>query len=541
MSAPPAVLAADQRSRLHTVPIHEWLWLAAAAILGLALRMPFFGIAMVADEGGYAYATRGWVEGTGRLYDDLWISRPQGIFFVYAGIFDLLGTDTVAIRFATWIAAVVTTLIVWGIARSWLGPRVAILSAIIFTVLSASPNLEGYTANAEIFMGAPAALSALWLFHTGRSGWHRLNLFGIGIAIAIATSLKPSAIVMFAVAVTYIVLLTDVPARVTLRRVGWMVAGGAIVLAISLLHGWYLGWHNYIYATLTYRLTAQSSVTVGFLYNVQALGRLILRLWALITLIGLCLVLGHYAGVMRDLDLLSHPRRWSRSRWRIPHLPDLPRPRSLIARARRPRPDEDGDLLLHLWLLGAVAGMSIGGDWWPHYVIQLTPPLAIWLGRAISSIHTDLTSWGRRLFAPLAVVLLLVPFSVLRFGSTEAMQEAMFSHPGYPAQDEVAAYIREHTAPGTSIYVAFDQASIYYVADRPPAYRHLYDQELRGIPSSYAEIISIITGPNPPLYIIGTRQPGPFPDDSSAFWAEVGQYYKLEIMIEGVPIYRLIE
>jgi hypothetical protein len=86
--------------------------------------------------------------------------------------------------------------------------------------------------------------------------------------------------------------------------------------------------------------------------------------------------------------------------------------------------------------------------------------------------------------------------------------------------------------------VAFDQASIFYLADRPPAYRHLYDQELRGIPSSYSDIIAIIRGADRPQFIISTRQPGPFADDSRAFWQEVGQYYEVVETIQGVPIYQ---
>jgi hypothetical protein len=136
------------------------------------------------------------------------------------------------------------------------------------------------------------------------------------------------------------------------------------------------------------------------------------------------------------------------------------------------------------------------------------------------------------------IIMLFVPFWVLGYGSAEDMARGMFSHPGYPAQEAVARYIRENTEPGTTIYVAFDQASVYYLADRPPAYRHLYDQELRGIPSSYSDIIAIIRSPERPQFIISTRQPGPFADDSRAFWQEVGQYYEVVETIEGVPIYQ---
>jgi hypothetical protein len=50
--------------------------------------------------------------------------------------------------------------------------------------------------------------------------------------------------------------------------------------------------------------------------------------------------------------------------------------------------------------------------------------------------------------------------------------------------------------------------------------------------------IAIISGPNRPEYIVSTRQPGPFADDSRAFWQVVGQYYERVVTIDDVPIYR---
>ncbi len=63
-------------------------------------------------------------------------------------------------------------------------------------------------------------------------------------------------------------------------------------------------------------------------------------------------------------------------------------------------------------------------------------------------------------------------------------------------------------------------------------------RKLRGIPSSYADLISIIRGPNPPMFVISTRQPGPFADESRAFWEVVGQYYMVVQTIDGSPFIR---
>jgi hypothetical protein len=182
-------------------------------------------------------------------------------------------------------------------------------------------------------------------------------------------------------------------------------------------------------------------------------------------------------------------------------------------------------------------GLAMGGDWWSHYMIQIVPPLSLWIAWNVDGIVHALSHWRRGLIATMMAVLTLLPYGVIVDG-TEGMLTELYGHPGYPAQDKVAQYIRENSDPDDTIYVAFDQAAIYYLSDRKPAYRHLYDQELRALPDSYADIIQIISGPDRPLYIVSTLHPGPFPDDSRAFWREVGRYYDLETTIDGVPIYR---
>ena len=502
----------------------EWLWLANALLLSLAVRIPFFRMPLLADEGGYAYATRGWVNGSGQLYDELWISRPQGIFFVYAGIMDLFGTDAIAFRFAAWIAVALTLIGVWGFARLATGPHTALLAATIFAIASASPNLEGFSANAEMFMGCPAAIGAWWLLHIGRCGWNRWELFGVGVLIGAAVSLKPSAAVMLPVAIIYVILMrATADRRAVLVRSAWLSAGVGIVGIGSLIHGWMLDWDDFVYATFTYRLTAQSAATVGLRYNLAAIARLAWEALPLLLLTGFALSLHYRHGAWQVLrSLLSSNRH----------------PGSLGRGHRHPVERGDARTLLLLWIAGAIAGASIGGDWWSHYLIQLVAPLAIWLAWTLSDCWPGIGGSLRWVTAIVVIVLLLTPYRLILAGGPNDMARAMFPHPGYPAQNAVAAYLREHTEPGTTIYVAFDQASIYYLADRPPAYRHLYDQELRGIPSSYADLISIISGPNPPLYIVSTRQPGPFADESRAFWQVVGQHYENVDTIEGVPIYR---
>ena len=133
-----------------------------------------------------------------------------------------------------------------------------------------------------------------------------------------------------------------------------------------------------------------------------------------------------------------------------------------------------------------------------------------------------------------------MPYGAIAKSSRADMSYELFGHPGYADQEVVAQYLQDHTTPETPIFIAFDQAALYYLADRPSTYRYLYDQELRAIPDSEDALIAMVEGPDRPLYIVGTRQLAPFEDRGLAFWETVQRHYVLETVVRGVPIYRAI-
>ena len=67
--------------------------------------------------------------------------------------------------------------------------------------------------------------------------------------------------------------LTEVP-RFMLPLTNTAFAVFCAVAIPTLIHGWFLGWQDFLYATITYRLTMQSSATVGIAQHIQALASL---------------------------------------------------------------------------------------------------------------------------------------------------------------------------------------------------------------------------------------------------------------------------
>jgi hypothetical protein len=195
-------------------------------------------------------------------------------------------------------------------------------------------------------------------------------------------------------------------------------------------------------------------------------------------------------------------------------------------------------LLMQIWIVGCLFGISMGGDWWIHYLIQIAAPFAIWLAVSLSDLRERLSRIVHVALVAAVVSMLLVPYGVLASENRAEMTMTLFGHPGYADQEAVADYIKAHTLPETPIFVAFDQAALYYLADRPSTYRYLYDQELRALPESQDDLIAMVESSERPYYIIGTRQLAPFEDRGLAFWEAVQRHYVLETVVRGVPIYR---
>jgi 4-amino-4-deoxy-L-arabinose transferase-like glycosyltransferase len=517
-------------------------WLTLATLVSLALNWRLFGLPMISDEGGYAFVAQRWTDGRGELYDDLWISRPQGIFVAYAAILRTLGGETVDIRVGAWLVGILTMGVLWLFASTWKGPRVAAGATMLFALLMCSPAIEGFTANAEVFMALPAALAALCLLHAARGGWRWWWLLSAGLLAGVATLLKPSGIVMAPVAVG-LLWLTQMagggPGALgrVVRGAVLVSVGFAAAIAPALLHGYVTGWDRFVYGAFSYRMFHQSTATNSATHHTRALFDLLARSWPVLATVAVVLA------TRSALDLIAaRGRRAGSRRPRASSQPAGPArfgsgscPPGGLGAVRDGRPVR---LLLRLWLIGCLAGIAMGGDWWFHYLIQAAVPGAIWLAVALSEIRPRMP---RRLWSAVVVAvvaMLILPYSVLTLPSRSAMTESLYGHPGYADQEAIARYVNEHTTPETPIFVAFDQAALHYLADRPSTYRYLYDQELRAFPESEAELVAMVESASRPKYIVGTRQVAPFEDRGRAFWDAVQRNYVLETTVRGVPIFR---
>jgi len=134
--------------------------------------------------------------------------------------------------------------LIGALAARWWGERAGLSAAAVFGISSASPVLEGFTANGELLMAAPVALSVLLA--------ERRQAFLAGLSAALAATIKPTALPS---ALAAVVSTGAKPSQ--LRN----FTGGLLLgLGIAAAHGIATDARTYVYSVLGFRLKAHSAV-----------------------------------------------------------------------------------------------------------------------------------------------------------------------------------------------------------------------------------------------------------------------------------------
>jgi 4-amino-4-deoxy-L-arabinose transferase-like glycosyltransferase len=460
-----------------------------AAVVAAVLRVPFLFTGLSTDEGGYAYVAQQWSRGD-RLYDEVWLDRPQGLLLAYRA---LLWVDDSGwtIRLGTVLAGVTITVALGVIGRLLVSREVGVAAAFGYAVLGVAPHLEGMTLNGELLASVPAtvaiALAVAW-WRQSRSLWW---LAGAGVLAGLAVTVKQSGI--DGIVVGLVVLLYATRGVHRLRAAGTFLAGVAAPLAGCVLHGISVGWSAYWTAIAGYQLSAIGGTgsNAGTRWSDFA---------------------GHAGEVALDLAVLLVVAAFG---WRL-----------LDRSVRWP---------VGAWLLAGFVGVNLGGSYWPHYFMQPLPALVLLAAVAVMSIPS--VRW-RRLAA--AVVLLptvlwlaaLVPMSPGRRADTIAY-DALARR-----DNRIAAVIRSSTAPTDRIYVLESEAYLYFAAQRKSPYPYLWGKPIDKIPDALPRLRAMLSSPDRPvLVVLDTPDPDSV-DPSGALAAELAGHYHRDSVVDGVTILR---
>ena len=487
--------------------------LLAAGAVSVLLRWPFLSVPLNSDEGGYAYTAHWMLQGL-QLYRDLWFDRPQGTFLIYAGIFRLFGESVESIRFGAAVYNALTVVLLALLGRRLLGTRAGLAAAGLFAVASASPQVEGFTANGELLMNLPVAVTVLL---AARRRW-----FLAGIVSALAFAVKPTAL-LSAVPPVMVLCIMDGAAgiprsdalRRTARRLGNAAAGGVLGLVPFAAHGLLTDPAGYWYAVVGFRVEAHSAFSVGvalvrdFAASAPSVLLALLPVWALA---GGALVLA---------------RRRDATWWADGH------GRGVVV----------GAALLGGGLLGAAAG----GYWYWHYYVGLLPGACLLAGAALVRLaeHVQMApasalprvATGGLMLATVAAV----AFNARLVGETpQETSWRLYQRPSYLASRAIAEYVRSHTTASDRVYAAFAEAELYYLAQRRSAGRQLYWTEINRVPGAFDRVLATLDDPaRRPTYVVAIDDDLETTGRAAAFWERVRRYYRQEISIRGFRLFHV--
>lgn len=443
------------------------------------------------DENTLGVGGRGLADG-GSLYLSVIDRKPPLPFLAYR----IFGTNDLRVmRAVVAVLVLVAALVVAEEARRRWGERAGWISGLVLVLgVSALGPADAQAANFELFALVPIVVSVVAAAR-GRS-------VAAGVALAVAVLCKQ-------------------PAAVTIVPVAWLwwqtsrwqgvlrglAAGGVATLALAAPFG--------LARVLDWALLG----TGGYLgMHASDIGFALVRLAALASL-----AVGFWGGAWL---LAAAPRRGP------------------AVSSRASSSDVDVWLLLGASLVGVVAGFRF----FPHYLVQLLPALALLAGRGVTRRPT----WAR---------------PALVWGVAASVVAAALSWPvvftdGPRYETELAQYARTHTAGPDEILVWGNQPEIYWLADRQPAGGFTHSEFFTGYsggrrprrsteatvpdPELYRTWITRLRA-DPPALVIDTAAA----DERGGKWYPITGYpalvkllrtrYQKVATIRRVPVYRRID
>lgn len=460
------------------------------------------------DESIYAVVGNAIVDG-GRPYLDAIERKPPLLFWTYAASIRVAGEyNWVALHIVSTLWVLATMAGLYVLARQLFDEDTGVIAALIYSIFQPWGFWKNLAFNGEVLMNLPIAWA--WAIALGPSFTRRrFELFVSGALLGAAFLLKQPAAIA-AVPLGFVVFFRGGGASCERSRgdrgsqVAILIAGFAIVLLAAVA---VLARQGILREALFW--TVVNHLTPVFFWNRAVEDTLAFIVACLPVLIAAALAL-------RD------PSLW-------------------IGR----RVERDA---LVGWLLVSGVGAAAGGRFYPHYYIQLLPPLAVlaapqlamlWVGRAES--HGMWSARSTQAWLALTAVVFLIVNAA-----------------GLWLQRDVSpavVYVREHSRADDRIFVWGQAPNFYLEAHRKPASRYIATFPLTGyifgprldvdthdriVPGSWDNLDDDLDR-HPPAFIVDTQvgAAARYPIEAFPRLARrVAAQYRLVSQTDGARVYR---
>src|SRR5215469_9590679 len=405
-------------------------------VLTVATRLPsLLHPQAIDDEAAYSVVANEIVDG-GRPYVDATDRKPPLLFWAYAAVFEVAGKyDWKALH----LVALVWTLCAMGglyvIGRDLFGRDTGLIAALFYSVFQPWWTWKILSFNGEMLMNLPIVWA--WAIAFRRSSSRlRPELFAAGVLLGVAFLLKQPAAIAAVPLGIYLLLpsyrtqrsltRTDSIIQGTMLTLGFFAALGSVAIVL-----WKQGiLHEAFYWTM-------AAHDIAFVFWQKGI---------VITLAFLAVCLPLVFGVImacRDKDEI-----WA---------------------GRTP----EWTALLGLLAASAI-GAAAGARFYPHYYVQLIPPLALLAAPYYARL------WSRKIKPPYWLLRPRVTYAWLALTVTTFSTIYWTGLAPLRAPSEAGQYLFAHSNPEDRIFVWGQNVKIYLHAHRRPACRYITTFPLTG-------------------------------------------------------------
>jgi len=457
VSGRPARSPAGRRRWLNRRAI---LWPGGCSLLCLLLRLPFIATPLGIDEGGDAFIAQHWANTHGSVYGAYWLDRPPLLLLLYK--VGLIG-GTLGIRIMGSVVAVAIVATVMAAARRLSNDKAARISGLTAAILLSAVSMGAVFTDSELLAALPAALSVLMLLISSRSARPLRWLVAAGLFAAAAVLIKQSSVDAFAAGIAYLAgsLLVR---KSTGIRISWplsYLAGFSVPLIAA--GGW-----AYVYST-NFR---------QFLYAVIGFRVDGLRVLQHSTAPPIHMLIHH------GLPILIASGCGLLLPWAASHIWTMRRQIPMAAAFAG-------------FLAGGMFGIVGGGQYFPHYFIQIIPVLSILAGCAIAR--------AQRRYLTHFTIYALVLLGVLNLGFGMALAKA---HPPQVTGLAITRFLHANATQGDSLYVLYARANVLYYAGMPSPYPYNWSLMDRAIADAEPRLRSMLVSPaRRPTWIVEWQTP----------------------------------
>lgn len=193
-------------------------------------------------------------------------------------------------------------------------------------------------------------------------------------------------------------------------------------------------------------------------------------------------------------------------------------------------------LLARIWLGAALLGALGGGNFHPHYYLQLVPPLSLLAAVGVRTLwlsapRPTIAAAGAAAAATFALALPVALASPARQAETIWPSDPHLVHDAV-----LVRYVRAHTNPQQRVLAVWADADLYYLADRPPAVRYLWSRNVATIPGALEAVRHALATRRAKLVLV--VQPPTSLDPSGRTAALLRREYRFIGRVGGASVYR---